>query len=281
MGAQRWIDLGFFVLQPSELAKIAVILALARYFHGLTWQQVGRPLLLIPPLMLVGMPVGLVLLQPNLGTATLITVAGGAIFLMSGVRLWKFMIVIALGLAALPVGWTFMHDYQKQRVYTFLDPERDPLGAGYNIMQSKIAFGSGGLFGKGFIQGTQSQLRFLPEKETDFIFTVLGEEFGLLGTLVVLGLFSLTLIYGFAIALSARSQFTRLTAAGITVNLFLYLFINVAMVTGLIPVVGIPLPLVSYGGTAMLTTMIAIGILLSASIHREVRISRLVGDDAH
>ncbi len=281
MGAQRWIDLGFFVLQPSELAKISTILALARYFHGLTWEQVGKPLLLVPPLLLVAAPVGLVLLQPNLGTATLITLAGGAVFLMSGVRLWKFLLVTIAGLSALPLGWQFMHDYQKQRVYTFLDPERDPLGAGYNIMQSKIAFGSGGLFGKGFIQGTQSQLRFLPEKETDFIFTVLGEEFGLIGTLVMLGLFVLIFAYGLAIALSARSQFTRLTAAGITVNLFLYVFINVAMVTGLIPVVGIPMPLVSYGGTAMLTTMIAIGILLSASIHREVRIQRLVGDDPH
>jgi rod shape determining protein RodA len=229
---------------------------------------------------MIFIPVGLVLLQPNLGTATILTLVGGSLMLMSGVRLWKFLLIIVAGVSALPVGWEFMHDYQKQRVYTFLDPERDPLGAGYNIMQSKIAFGSGGLFGQGFMQGSQSQLRFLPEKETDFIFTLLGEEFGLIGTLFVLGLFLLVLVYGFAIALSARMQFSRLVAGGITINIFFYIFINVAMVTGIIPVVGIPMPLVSYGGTAMLTTMIATGILLSVSIHREVKVPRVFTSDS-
>jgi rod shape determining protein RodA len=280
MGAQRWIDLGFFQLQPSELAKITLVLALARYFHGLTYEQVGRPLVLLPPLAMIFIPVGLVLLQPNLGTATILTLVGGSLMMMAGVRLWKFLIIIVGGVSALPVLWEFMHDYQKQRVYTFLDPERDPLGAGYNIMQSKIAFGSGGLIGQGFMNGSQSQLRFLPEKETDFIFTLLGEEFGLIGTLFVLGLFLLVLIYGFAIALSARMQFARLVAGGITINIFFYIFINVAMVTGIIPVVGIPMPLVSYGGTAMLTTMIATGILLSVSIHREVKVPRVFSSDS-
>ncbi|HZH27799.1 MAG TPA: rod shape-determining protein RodA [Azospirillaceae bacterium] len=274
MGAQRWIDLGFFVLQPSELMKIALVLVLARYFHGLTLEQVRRPLVLVPPLILVLVPVGLVLLQPNLGTATLLLLGSGAIFFAAGVRLWKFAVVICGGLGAIPVGWEFMHDYQKRRVYTFLDPEADPLGAGYNIIQSKIALGSGGLFGKGFGQGSQSQLMFLPEKHTDFIFVVLSEEFGMVGGLALLGLYLLLLVYGVVIALSGRSQFARLVAIGLTTSFFLYVCVNVAMVTGLIPVVGIPLPLVSYGGTAMLTLLLGCGVLLSASVHRDVRIPR-------
>ncbi|HYD32161.1 MAG TPA: rod shape-determining protein RodA [Azospirillaceae bacterium] len=274
MGAQRWINLGFFVLQPSELMKPALALALARYFHGMTLDQVGRPLVLIPPMALVFLPVGLVLLQPNLGTALLLILGSGAMFFAAGVRLWKFGIAIGGGLSAIPIAWEFLHDYQKQRVYTFLDPERDPLGHGYNILQSKIALGSGGLFGKGFMMGSQSQLMFLPEKHTDFIFVVLAEEFGMVGALVLLALYLLMLIYGFAIAISCRNQFGRLLGVGLTTQFFLYMFVNVAMVMGLIPVVGIPLPLVSYGGTAMLTLTIGVGLLLSVSVHREIRIPR-------
>lgn len=274
MGAQRWINLGFFVLQPSELMKPALTLALARYFHGLTLDQIGRPLLLIPPLALVLLPVGLVLLQPNLGTALLLILGSGAIFFAAGVRLWKFILAIAAGLSAIPIGWEFLHDYQRQRVYTFLDPETDPLGAGYNILQSKIALGSGGLFGKGFMMGSQSQLMFLPEKHTDFIFVVLAEEFGMAGALVLLFLYVLLLIYGIVITLSCRNQFGRLVGVGLTTSFSLYMFVNVAMVMGLIPVVGIPLPLVSYGGTAMMTLMIGVGLLLSVSVHRESRIPR-------
>ena len=279
MGEQRWIDFGVFVLQPSELMKIALVLVLARYFHGLTVEQIRRPLVLVPPIVMVLVPVALVLLQPNLGTATLLLLASGAIFFSAGVRLWKFALVIGAGLAAIPVGWEFLHDYQRRRVHTFLDPESDPLGAGYNIIQSKIALGSGGLFGKGFGQGTQSQLSFLPEKHTDFIFVVLSEEFGMTGALVLLGLYALVFVYGFVIAVTARSQFGRLVAIGLTTSFFLYVFVNVAMVTGLIPVVGIPLPLVSYGGTAMLTLMIGVGVLMSVSIHREVRIPRTGAPD--
>lgn len=279
MGAQRWINLGFFVLQPSELMKPALALALARYFHGLPIEQIGRPLVLIPPLVLVFLPVGLVLLQPNLGTALLLIMASGAIFFAAGVRIWKFLVAIGSGLSIIPIGWEFLHDYQKQRVYTFLDPERDPLGAGYNILQSKIALGSGGIFGKGFMSGSQSQLMFLPEKHTDFIFVVLAEEFGMTGALILLCLYLFLLIYGFAIALNCRNQFGRLVGIGLTTSFFLYVFVNVAMVTGLIPVVGIPLPLVSYGGTAMLTLMIGCGLLLSVSVHRDIRIPRSgVGD---
>lgn len=274
MGAQRWINLGFFVLQPSELMKPALVLVLARYFHGLNLDQIGRPIVLVPPLMLILMPVGLVLLQPNLGTALLLILGSGAIFFAAGVRLWKFALAIGGGLAAIPVGWEFLHDYQKQRVFTFLDPETDPLGAGYNILQSKIALGSGGLFGKGFQMGTQSQLMFLPEKHTDFIFVVLAEEFGMVGALSLLALYCLLLIYGIVIAVTCRNQFGRLVGVGLTTTFFLYMFVNVAMVMGLIPVVGIPLPLVSYGGTAMMTLMIGVGLLLSVSVHREVRIPR-------
>jgi rod shape determining protein RodA len=219
-------------------------------------------------------PVGLVLLQPNLGTAMLLTLASGAIFFAGGVRWWKFVIVIAIAAAILPVAWHHLHDYQKARLMTFMNPGADPLGRGYNIMQSKIALGSGGLFGRGFGQGPQSQLQFLPEKHTDFIFVVLAEEFGMVGALFLLGCYFLLIAYGYMIALTCRNQFGRLAAFGLTTTFFLYVFVNVAMVTGTIPVVGIPLPLVSYGGTAMLTLLIGCGLLLSISVHRDLRISR-------
>lgn len=274
MGAQRWINLGFFVLQPSELMKITLVLALAKYFHSLELDEIGRPAMLVPPMLLVFAPVGLVLLQPNLGTATLLLLASAAIFFVAGVRWWKFVLAIAIVSAVLPFAWNHLHDYQKARLMTFANPDSDPRGAGYNIIQSKIALGSGGLFGKGFGQGTQSQLQFLPEKHTDFIFVVLAEEFGMFGAIGLLFLYFIVLVYGYMIAFSSRSQFARLTAFGLTTSFFLYIFVNVAMVTGTIPVVGIPLPLVSYGGTAMLTLLIGCGLLLSISIHRDVRISR-------
>ncbi|CAK0762937.1 Peptidoglycan glycosyltransferase MrdB [Azospirillaceae bacterium] len=274
MGAQRWIDLGFFVLQPSEIMKPALVLALAHYFHGLSLEQIGRPLMLLPPLLLVFLPVAFVLMQPNLGTSLLLIMGSGAIFFAAGVRLWKFALAIGGGLTAIPIGWSFMHDYQRQRVFTFLNPEADPLGSGYNIIQSKIALGSGGLFGKGFMMGSQSQLMFLPEKHTDFIFVVLAEEFGMVGAITLLLMYMTLFIYGTIITLSSRNQFGRLVGVGITTSLFLYVVVNVSMVMGLIPVVGIPLPLVSYGGTAMLTLMIGCGLLLSVSVHRESRIPR-------
>lgn len=274
MGAQRWINLGFIQIQPSELMKIALTLALARYFHSLPPEQVSKPLQLILPLGLIFIPVGLVLMQPNLGTSLLLVLASGMVFWGTGVPMWMFAAVLAVAIASLPIGWEFLHDYQKQRVLTFLNPEADPQNTGYNIIQSKIAFGSGGLFGKGFLNGSQNQLAFLPEKHTDFIFVVLAEEFGMVGALILLGLYSAVLAYGFAISMSTRSHFGRLVALGITASLFLYVVVNIAMITGLIPVVGIPLPLVSYGGTAMLTLMIGIGLLLCVALHREVRLSK-------
>jgi rod shape determining protein RodA len=274
MGAQRWIDLGLIQIQPSEFMKIGLVLALARYFNGVTPEEIGNPLRLVVPTFLVLAPALLVLKQPDLGTAMMLVMGGGAMFFLAGVRLWKFGVVLAAGAAAVPVAWRFLRDYQKDRIYTFLDPESDPLGAGYHSLQSKIAIGSGGVFGKGFLMGTQSHLSFLPERQTDFIFTMLAEEFGLVGGLAVLALYTLIFIYGFAIAFRCRSHFGRLLALGLTVNFFLYVFINTAMVMGLIPVVGVPLPLISYGGTAMLTVMIGFGLLMSVYVHRDIRIGR-------
>jgi rod shape determining protein RodA len=281
MGAQRWIDLGFFQLQPSELMKVALVLALARYFHGLEIESIGRILPLLPALLLVAMPALLVLKQPDLGTAGMLIMGGGALFFAAGVRIWKFAVLLASGLAAIPVAWNLLHDYQKNRVLTFLEPERDPLGSGYHILQSKIAFGSGGVFGKGYLLGTQSHLNFLPEKQTDFIFTMLAEEFGLVGALTLLLIYAVLIGYGFAIALRSRSHFGRLLALGLTFNLFLFVFINTAMVMGIIPVVGVPLPLISYGGTAMLTVLIGFGLIMSVYVHRDGRIGRYgLGEDS-
>jgi len=280
MGAQRWIDLGVFQLQPSELMKIAMVLALARYFHGASLEDTGRVLHLFVPLAMIGLPVALVLKQPDLGTALMLAMTGGVMFWLAGVRLWKFMLVAAAGAAAVPVVWQFLHSYQRQRILTFLNPENDPLGAGYHILQSKIALGSGGLFGKGFLEGTQSHLNFLPEKQTDFIFTMLAEEFGLIGGLGLLGLYALLIAYGVAVALRCQSHFGRLVAMGVTSTLFLYVFINVAMVMGLLPVVGVPLPLISYGGTAMLTVLAGFGFIINVWIHRDVWINRRGGSAA-
>ncbi len=280
MGAQRWINLGIINLQPSEFMKIALVLALARYFHFLAVDDIGRPLILLPPLALIAAPALLVLRQPDLGTALMLLLAGGMLFFAAGVRLWKFAVGIAAAAVAAPLVWGMLRDYQRQRVLTFLDPESDPLGAGYHIIQSKIALGSGGIAGKGFLQGTQTHLNFLPEKQTDFIFTMLAEEFGLIGGLGLLLLYVLIVGYCFAIALSSRNQFSRLLSVGVAITFFLYLFINIAMVMGLIPVVGVPLPLVSYGGTAMLSLMFGFGLLMSAHIHRDVLIGRRGADDA-
>ena len=274
MGAQRWINLGVIKLQPSELMKVGIVLALARYFHGVSADDVKRIPYLFVPLLMIGAPSALVLKQPDLGTALFLIMTGGAIFFIAGVRLWKFGVAFAAAAAIVPVVWTTLRPYQQTRILTFLDPESDPLGAGYHILQSKIALGSGGLFGKGFMQGSQSHLNFLPEKQTDFIFTMLAEEFGMVGGLVLLGLYLLIMIYGFAISLRSRNHFGRLLAMGVTSMLFLYVFINIAMVMGLIPVVGVPLPLISYGGTAMLTLMIGMGFLICTYIHRDVAIFR-------
>ena len=277
MGAQRWLDLGFFQLQPSELMKITVILALARYFHGFDVDEAGRLRNLWIPVLIVVAPIALVLRQPDLGTAMVVAMVGGSMFWLGGARLWQFGVLAAGVAAAVPLAWQFLHAYQKQRIFTFLNPENDPLGSGYHILQSKIALGSGGLFGKGFLEGTQSHLNFLPEKQTDFIFTMLAEEFGLIGGAGLIALYGLLIAYGVFIAFRCCSQFARLLAMGLSVNFFLYVFINIAMVMGILPVVGVPLPLISYGGTAMLTVLIGFGLIMSCWLHRDMYINRRGG----
>jgi rod shape determining protein RodA len=281
MGAQRWIDLKVFQLQPSEVMKVALILALARYFHRLSTENVSNPFALVIPTAMVLAPVGLVLMQPDLGTAMMLLLVGAAMFWVAGVRLWKFIVVGMAGAGALPLAWSFLHDYQKNRILTFLDPSTDPLGTGYHITQSKIAFGSGGLWGKDFLKGSQAHLNYLPERQTDFIFAMLAEEQGFIGGLVLLGLYTLIFVYGFAIAFNSRNHFGRLLAIGLTVNLFCYVFINMGMVMGLLPVVGIPLPLISYGGTAMLTVLVGFGLMISVYVHRDLKIGqRGLADDS-
>ncbi len=274
MGAQRWLDIGPVQIQPSELMKIAAILALARYFHGLSREQVGRIVYVIPPVMGIIVPVGLVMVQPDLGTAIVLLSTGAALMFVAGVKLWKFLLAGTLGAASLPVAWKLMHEYQRNRVRIFLDPDLDPLGAGYHILQSKIAIGSGGILGKGLGVGTQSTLNFLPEKQTDFIFTMWTEETGLRGALILLALYVCVILYAYIVALRARNHFGRLLAMGIGITVFLYVFINTGMVMGLLPVVGVPLPLVSYGGTAMLTVLFACGLLLGINVHRDLVIPR-------
>jgi len=281
MGAQRWIEINLpglrFQLQPSEIMKIALVLVLARYFHGLAPEQARKWTSLLLPLILIAMPTALVLRQPDLGTAVMIVAGGVVLMFLAGIAIRWFVGGLIVALGSLPVIWNTLHSYQQERVLTFLEPSRDPLGAGYHITQSKIALGSGGLFGKGFLEGTQSHLNFLPEKQTDFIFTMLAEELGMVGALLLIALYLLIISYGFGVALRSSSQFGRLLSLGVIVTFFLYVFINIAMVTGLIPVVGVPLPLISYGGTAMLTLMVGFGMLASAHVHRDIPIPRRPG----
>jgi rod shape determining protein RodA len=272
MGAQRWLVIGPLQIQPSEIAKVAVIMLLARYYHGLSREQAGRLLYTLPPLLIILAPVGLVMVQPDLGTAMMVLMGGAALLFVAGVRIWMFLGAAVAAVSCLPFAWSFMHEYQRKRVLTFLDPDRDPLGAGYHITQSKIAIGSGGPFGKGFLKGTQSALNFLPEKQTDFIFTTYVEEWGMAGACVLLGLFALVVMWGFSIAMRSHHHFGRLLALGVTSMLFLYMFINVSMVMGLLPVVGVPLPLVSNGGTAMVTVMFACGLLIGVNVYRDAQL---------
>jgi rod shape determining protein RodA len=278
LGAQRWLSVGPIEIQPSELMKIALILALARFLHGLSVEDVSKPLRLLIPLVMIAMPAFLVLKQPNLGTTIILVADGISLLFLAGLSWWWIAPAVGAVAAAVPLAWRFfLHDYQKQRVMTFLNPESDSLGAGWNITQAKIAIGSGGLTGKGYLQGSQSRLNFLPEKHSDFIVTNYAEEFGFVGSIALLLLFAVVIGYGVQIAVSARSQFARLVAMGLTLNFFFYILINGAMVMGLIPVVGIPMPLLSYGGTAMLSVMFGFGILMSVHVHRQVEIPRHSG----
>jgi rod shape determining protein RodA len=246
--------------------KVALVLVLASWFHRASWERIGNPLFLVPPAIAVLLPVGLILKEPNLGTAVITGLVGASVFVAAGVRWWKMALVVLPIPFAARIAYGYLHDYQRARIETFMNPESDPLGAGYNIQQSRIALGSGGMWGKGFLQGTQAHLNFLPEKQTDFIFTMLAEEFGL----ALLALLSLIVLGAMGIALRCRHQFGRLVALGIATNFFLYVAVNVAMVMGVIPVGGVPLPLVSYGGSASLTVMLGFGILMSVHVHRDV-----------
>lgn len=275
MGAQRWINLGFIQLQPSEFMKIVTVMALARYFHAATLNDMKSIKFLLPAVVMVLAPVGLVLLQPDLGTSLMIVMAGIAVFFIAGAPVWMFLIGGLITVASMPIAWMFMHDYQKSRVKTFLDPESDPLGAGYHITQSKIALGSGGIEGKGFLEGSQSRLNFLPEKQTDFIFTLWAEEWGLIGGVFLLSLVGVIFALGYKIAFSCKHAFGRLLTIGLMVNFSLYVFINIGMVMGLLPVVGAPLPLVSYGGTSMLAVLVGFGLIQSCYIHRYSKLLRM------
>ncbi len=275
MGAQRWLELGPIRLQPSELMKIAMVMLLAAYYDWLPVEKVSRPLWVLVPVTIILAPVGLVLEQPDLGTAVMLVLGGGFVMFAAGVSLWYFGTVIAL-VVALVFGvlesrgtdWQLLHDYQFKRIDTFLDPTEDPLGAGYNITQAQIALGSGGWAGRGFMQGTQSRLNFLPEKHTDFIFTTLAEEFGFVGAFGLLMLYAA--IIGFCIyaALINKDRFSSLLTLGVAGTFFFFFAINMAMVMGLMPVVGVPLPLVSYGGTQMMILLSAFGLVQSANVHR-------------
>ena len=275
MGATRWLDIGPLQIQPSELMKLSLVMALAHYYSVLDRDRVSHPLWLLPPLAMIGIPVALVMIQPDLGTSIMLFSGGFAVLFLAGVSLWYFGTGIAVGIAAVwavlasrGTEYQFLRDYQYARIDTFLDPESDPLGAGYHITQSKIAMGSGGLSGRGFMQGTQSRLNFLPEKHTDFIFTTLSEEFGFIGSVSLLTLYVLVLVFCFAAMASNRHRYGGLLIGGLGVTFFLYWSVNMSMVTGLIPVVGVPLPLVSYGGSAMMVLLIAFGLIQSAHVHR-------------
>ncbi len=275
MGAQRWIDLGFMRLQPSELMKVTLVMILAAYYDWLDDKKVSRPLWVVIPVVLILLPTYFVLKQPNLGTSMMLVLGGAGVMFAAGVSLWYFGAVAALGgggLAAVIMSegtpWQVLHDYQYKRIHTFLDPSADPLGTGYNIIQAKIALGSGGWAGKGFMQGTQSRLNFLPEKHTDFIFTTLGEEFGFIGAISLLALYTLVLVFCIIAAIQNKDRFSQLLIIGVAMNFFLYLAVNLAMVMGMAPVVGVPLPLLSYGGSATLVILLAFGLVQSAIVHR-------------
>ena len=274
-GAQRWIDLGFMRLQPSELMKITLVMFLAAYYDWLPPEKKSRPLWVLLPIAIILLPTALVIQQPDLGTSLLLVMAGGGIMFLAGVHWAYFAAVITSGVGLIvavfqsrETSWQLLNNYQYRRIDTFIDPSADPLGAGYHITQSKIALGSGGWTGRGFMQGPQSRLNFLPEKHTDFIFTTLAEEFGFVGGISLLVIYLLVIFFCIASALANRDRFSSLLILGIALNFFLFFAVNMAMVMGLIPVVGVPLPLVSYGGSAMLVLMLSFGLVQSAHVHR-------------
>ena len=272
-GATRWINIAGISLPPSEFVKYTLILALAKYFHSINNDSSFIKTLIIP-LIITIIPVLLVITQPDLGTALIILLGGISLFWISGLNYKYFIVGVFSILCSLPVLWQYLKDYQKDRVLTFFNPERDPLGNGYHIMQSKIALGSGGIFGKGYMEGTQSHLNFLPEMQTDFIFTMLGEEFGFIGTLLLLLIYAALIMISIRLALKSRSLFSKYLSLGVCNVFFIYVFVNIGMVTGLLPVVGVPLPFISYGGSSMLAVMFGFGLLMNCYINRNIIIEK-------
>lgn len=270
LGARRWMMVGGVELQPSELMKLFLAMALGSYFKRATSDQTGNLLFVLPAILLTLIPAGLILKEPNLGTALIVVAIGATVMLGAGVRWWWFALVLVVVAIAAPFLFEHLHTYQKERIEIFLNPGADPLGAGYNIIQSKIALGSGGLFGQGYLHGTQNQLNFLPEKQTDFVFTIIAEEFGFLGSIAVLALLMSLVAMAYYTALTCSHVYGRLVALGIATNFFLYCFVNLSMVMGLIPVGGVPLPLISYGGSALTAVMLGFGVLMSIHVHRDI-----------
>ena len=262
-GAQRWLELGPIRLQPSEFMKPAIVLTLARFYDLLPAGELNRWRAVWPALVLLGVPAGLILIQPDLGTCIMVTLCGVTVMFLAGLPMWYFLGVAGAGAAAAPIVFSMMHEYQRKRVLIFMDPESDPLGAGYHISQSKIAIGSGGVFGKGFLQGSQSHLQYLPEGHTDFVFATMAEEWGMLGGVLLILAFALVIRWGLKVSQRCPTRFGQLSAAGLSATIFFYVAINLMMVMGLAPVVGVPLPLVSFGGSAVMTVMICLGILMS------------------
>ncbi len=272
MGATRWIDIGLIKLQPSEIIKLTIVLALARYFHNISFQNVLTTRLVVIPALILCIPVLLIMKQPDLGTGIIALIVGGVMFFVAGVQIWKFILALVVALGSLPIIWYYLYDYQKQRILIFLNPERDPLGNGYNIIQSKIAIGSGGLFGKGMLSGSQAQLQFLPEHQTDFVLPMFAEEFGFIGVIIIMLLYLILIAYGTSIALRCKNHFGRLLAYGVISLFSVHVFINIGMVIGLLPVVGVPLPFLSYGGTIMATILISFGLLINIQLNSKIHL---------
>jgi rod shape determining protein RodA len=269
MGAQRWLNLKVFSFQPSEIMRGFIILALARYFSDRTTLEIRYTLHIVIPLILLLVPIVLVILQPDLGTAMLFVFVGAAMFFVCGVQPWKFVIVSAVAAVSAPIAWSFLHDYQKNRILTFFSPEKDPSGAGYHIIQSQIALGSGGFWGKGLMRGSQCQLNFLPEKQTDFVFAALGEELGFVGGSILIVLYTILITYNMSVAIRQTDKFSRILVFGLNSMLSFYVFINIAMVCGLAPVVGIPLPFFSYGGSSLMMLMFSQGLIFACAIEQK------------
>jgi rod shape determining protein RodA len=276
MGATRWINLGFTKVQPSDFMKISMIFVLARYYHDIPYEKISKINYIIVPLLLIIVPVLLIIKQPDLGTAMLLLFIAAGILFVAGISIWVYIIPLIILSVSAPFIWKKLHLYQQNRIMIFLDPDKDPLGAGYNISQSKIAIGSAGLFGKGFMNGSQSQLNFLPERQTDFVFTMFAEEWGMLGCVVLFFLYFLVIFKGFKISLNSKNHFSRIFSFGAVLLIFIHVFINCAMVMGLVPVVGIPLPLMSYGGTIMISTFLCLGMVVNAHLYKRISVAKAI-----